>query len=283
VAVAHADWTGSDVSVAEIERELARLRDTTDLRTSVMTHLAWVPPEWREAARETLAGLAERHPSRTILLFPEPDADRDTLDASVTLERFALPELERHVASEVVELRLLGARAEAPASVAVPLLLPDLPAFLRWRGRPPFATPVFSQLVAVVDRLVLDSSEWPDAPQSFSELLGWFDGVAVSDIAWTRTMRWRQAIARLWPIEPRELYVRGPAPEAALLAGWLRSRLGRDVALKSEPADRVELVALDGDEVHARDEQSTASELLSHELDRFSRDPVYEAAVAAAL
>ncbi len=67
-------------SVAEIEHDLAGLRDAAtapdqppNLRTSVLTHLAWVPPEWQAAAEETLAGLAERHPSRTILLFPQPD------------------------------------------------------------------------------------------------------------------------------------------------------------------------------------------------------------------
>jgi hypothetical protein len=281
--VAHSEWSGTDVTVAVMERELAALRDATDLRTSVMTHMAWVPSEWREAARETLAGLAERHPSRSILMFPEPDADRDTVDATVAIERFALPELDRHVCSEVIELRLLGRRAHGPASIVMPLLLPDLPAFIRWRGRPPFATGVFEQLVDVVDRLVVDSLEWPDAPESYGELAQWFERVAVSDIVWTRTLRWRRAIAVGWPIEPRELHVRGPAQEAALLAGWLRSRLGRDVELRNEPAEQTELVELDGEQVHAREERWTSSELLSHELDRFSRDPIYEAAVVAAL
>ena len=51
------DWTGTDVSIAEIERELARLRYASaaesaqpNLRTSVMTHIAWVPPLWLGAA-----------------------------------------------------------------------------------------------------------------------------------------------------------------------------------------------------------------------------------------
>jgi len=76
-------WTGENVTVSEIERELARLRDATsteggqpNLRTSVMTHIAWVPPDWKHIAEETLAGMAERHPSRTLLLVPragEPD------------------------------------------------------------------------------------------------------------------------------------------------------------------------------------------------------------------
>ena len=64
--------------VGDVERQLAELRrleatdETPDLRTSVMTHVAWAPPKWADVARKTLAGLAERHPSRTILLFPEP-------------------------------------------------------------------------------------------------------------------------------------------------------------------------------------------------------------------
>lgn len=40
--------------------------------------------EWQQPT-ETLAGLAERHPSRTLLLFPEPDA-ADGIAARVLLE-----------------------------------------------------------------------------------------------------------------------------------------------------------------------------------------------------
>ena len=49
------DWTGEDVTIGEIERELARLRDESssgmsqpNMRTSVMTHIAWAPPEWQD-------------------------------------------------------------------------------------------------------------------------------------------------------------------------------------------------------------------------------------------
>ena len=127
----------------------------------MMTHLGWAPPEWQDAARETLAGLAELHPSRTILLFPQ-EGGRDALDADVAIKCYSLPELERNVCSEVIELRLHGSLAHAPASVVLPLVLPDLPVFLRWRGRPDFGSPAFEQLVDVVDRLVVDSREWDD-------------------------------------------------------------------------------------------------------------------------
>ncbi len=278
------EWTGRDVTVSEIERELAQLRrDSMDLRTSVMTHLGWAPPEWQDAARKTLAGLDELHPSRTILLFPQEDG-RDALDAEVSLECYSLPELERNVCSEVIELRLHGSVAAAPASVVLPLVLPDLPVFMRWRGRPAFGRPAFEQLVDVVDRLVVDSREWDDVSACYPALVPYFERVAISDIVWGRTLRWRRAIAGLWPSvrSAAELHVRGPLPEAMLLRGWLASRLGHEVALRHEPAQQVELLAVDDREIVTLEERTSASDLLSRELDRFSRDEVYERAVERA-
>ena len=283
-AVRDQEWTGRDVTIGQIDRALADLRsDAMDLRTSVLTHVAWAPPEWQDAARETLAGMAELHPSRTLLLFPQEDG-RDAIDADLSLECYTLAELERHVCSEVIELRLHGRVAQAPASVILPLVLPDLPVFLRWRGQPPFGEPVFEQLVNVVDRLVVDSREWPEAPGCYASLAEIFERVAVSDIVWARTLRWRRAIAELdSAANARRLRVRGPLQEASLLAGWLRSRLDRAIELDHAAADRIELIELDAREVLAREERPSPSELLSGELDRFSRDPVYEAAASAAL
>jgi glucose-6-phosphate dehydrogenase assembly protein OpcA len=274
-------WSGDDTAVAEIELALASLRHEGDLRTSVMTHTAWVPAEWLDAARETLAGLAERHPSRTIILVPEPEED-DALDARVSLERFQPSGVDRYVCSEVIELHLKGLRANAPASIVRPLLLSDLPVFLRWRGQPPFGSDVLDQLVAIVDRLVVDSREWSDGPGAIAEL---FDRTAVSDISWGRIHRWRVAVARLWPgiADAREVRVAGPRSETLLLAGWLRSRLGRELELVAEQAGEIEQVLIDGEVVPSPTEALRfASELLSEELDRFSRDPVYEEAARAA-
>src|SRR5690349_22234064 len=110
-----------------------------------MTHIAWVPSMWMEAAEDVLSGLAERHPSRTIVLVPCRDGD-DGLEASVEVDFFPVGSM-REVATETIRVRLGGARAEAPASVVQPLLLPDLPVFLRWRGLPPFGDGMFDQLV----------------------------------------------------------------------------------------------------------------------------------------
>lgn len=289
--LAHVDeWTGEDVSLREVERALCELRESSasetegpDLRTSVMTHIAWVPADWQEAALGTLAGLAERHPSRSILLFPEPQAP-DGLDAKTVVLAFPLPGSQRHVAAEVIELRLRGKKAEVPGSLVAPLLVSDLPVFVRWRGRPPFGAPELEQLVELADRLVVDSVEWPDLPAAYRELVDLFDRVAASDIAWRRTLAWRRGLAGAWPRvgEIRELRVVGPAAEAFLLAGWLRSRLNRPVELTHDDAEQIELVAVDGEEVSARAEPQSSSDLLSDDLDQLARDPVYEDAVRAA-
>ncbi len=288
------EWTGEAVHLADVDRAIAQLRAATasgdgqpSLRTSVMTHMAWIPEQWVEPARAALSGMAERHPSRSILLLPDPNAGVDRIDATVTLECYAVPGVDREVCSEVVELRLRGARAKAPASIVEPLLISDLPVFLRWRAEPPWGEPEFDQLVGVTDRLIVDSTEWDDVPYPYGHLSEQFMRTAVSDIAWARTSRWRAHLATLWPdiATVGEIRVTGTAAQAYLLAGWLRSRMGRpEISLEHVDAPRLEGVALDGVPVpFPPGAPPIPSDVLSDELDTFTRDPVYEAAVLASL
>jgi hypothetical protein len=292
MATALAPWYGEDVCLADVDTALARLRaaaaeEGPSMRTSVMTHIAWVPYGWREPARAALEGMAERHPSRTIVLFPERNADDNRIDARAEVERWEVPDTDRGLVTEVVELTLRGARAEAPASIVEPLLISDLPVFVRWRGEPPWGTTELDQLIDVTDRLIVDSTEWDGdgLPQAYARLAELFPRCAASDIAWARTSRWREHLATLWPgiADVRTVRVHGTVAQAWLLCGWLRSRLGRDdIALEHENADRLEGVALDGDPVPLpAGEPPTPSDVLSDELERFTPDPIYEAAVLA--
>jgi glucose-6-phosphate dehydrogenase assembly protein OpcA len=256
------------------------------MRTSVMTHIAWVPHGWREEARAALEGMAERHPSRTILLFPEPNAGDSRIDARAGVERWEVPGTDRGIVTEVVELTLRGDRAKAPASVVQELLISDLPVFLRWRGEPPWGAPELEQLVDVTDRLIVDSTEWDDLPHPYTQLAKLFSRCAASDIAWARTSRWRAHLATLWPgiADVGTVRVTGTGAQAWLLAGWLRSRLGRpDIALEHQEAETLAGVSLDGHTVPLPPgNPPLPSDVLSDELERFTPDPVYEAAVLAA-
>jgi glucose-6-phosphate dehydrogenase assembly protein OpcA len=275
-------------TISAIDRELAERRvdpqtGEPSQRTSVMTHIAWVPKQWVEAAEDVLTGLADRHPSRTIVLVPDPEAE-DGIEAMADVAQYPLGN-GRQVCVETIRVRLNGSRAEVPASVVQPLLLPDLPVFLRWRGLPPFGARPFEELIDVVDRLIVDSTEWPDLPAPYTRLAEIFDRVVVSDIAWARTSRWRPQLASLWPgiKDVKTIEVTGTEAQADLLAGWLRSRLGHDVALEQVPSDRLEGVKVDGEPApFPPGDPPHPADLLSDELDRFTRDRVYEDAVRSA-
>jgi glucose-6-phosphate dehydrogenase assembly protein OpcA len=278
--------------VAEIERQLARQRqadgadtgDCAELRTSTMTHVVWAPPRWLTQARATLARLEERHPARTLFLIPEPGR-RARVEAEASLKDVSIDGLSREVFSEVVEIRLFGKAARHPASIVLPLLIPDLPAFCRWRGRPPWDASELDEIVGVVDRLVVDSREWPGLPRAYRRLEALFDRVAVSDIAFRRLLPWRLRMAESWPGigNVSRLHVVGPRADALLLTGWLRSRLRRDVSLSREDTDFVQAVSVDGSPVEPPPgDPPGPGDLLSAELDVLGRDRVYEAAVRAA-
>ena len=276
--------------VTDIERELARRRGRSrddgvpELRTSTMTHIVWAAPTWLPAARKVLHGLHERHPARTIVLVPEPGRG-DAVTTSVSVREFELRDLDREVVSEVIEVRLRGRPAAHPASIVLPLLLSDLPAFCRWRGEPRWSGSAFGEILGVVDRLVVDSAEWRSPGRSYARLAALFDRAAVSDLAYRRTLPWRVRLADCWPgiRSVRTLEVTGPRADALLLAGWLRSRLRRKIMLRVAAADAVSAVAVDGDPVDPPvGEDPTPSALLSAELDVLARDPIYEAAVRRA-
>ena len=278
------DWNGEDTTIAEVERRLCNLRaasadgsTASSMRTSVMTHCAWVPPEWLDVARQTLDGMNYRHPSRTLILVPIPH-EPDGLDADVSLRCF--PSGNRDVCGEVVELRLRGNRTRAAASIVLPLLISDLPVFCRWRGQPPFGASAWDDLVKLADRMIVDSAEWADL--RYAELARAFDTSAFSDISWARLEGWRFELAGRWPeINDQEIRVRGPEAEAALLRGWLGARLGRAL---QPAAHALRLgVSLAGEEMpEPRADRRSPSDFLSRELDRFGRDRIYEEAVAAA-
>jgi len=273
--------------VDDVQRRLfeARCREQGNgpqLRASTMTHVAWVPPVWLERGRRVLAALEERHPARTIILVPEPRGTTG-VDARVLVRDFDAPD-GREVLSEVVELRLHGASARHPASLVLPLLISDLPAFCRWRGEPGWDGTALAELVSACDRLVVDSSEWPAPARRYARLEKLFDSIAVSDLAWRRSLRWRAALAEHWPAIRRmqRLTVEGPTADAELIAGWLRSRLRRPIALTHRPARSLVAVEVDGERVpRPAVPRLRASEQLSAELDTLTRDPVYEAAVRA--
>ncbi|MBI2886050.1 MAG: glucose-6-phosphate dehydrogenase assembly protein OpcA [Chloroflexi bacterium] len=195
---------------------------------------------------ETIGALAGLHPSRSLVVVAEPAAPQPDLEATVTVRCQLHPSGGELLCQEEALLTARGAVAQHLGSVAVPLLIPDLPVYLWWVGPPP---PQEEELLWVCHRLIVDSALFPDPLAQLGELhrltavlASRQRAIAFSDFTWARLTPWRELIAQFFdgpetlPYLATLRQVRiecavdpgGTALTAQplLLASWLAARLG---------------------------------------------------------
>jgi glucose-6-phosphate dehydrogenase assembly protein OpcA len=301
--------TGQDAvdvtDLTQVERVLATLRARDGEATFRATTLNLVVYVGRvgeaDRALRSIEDIGASRPLRAIVATPGDSQPRARLSTTCFGEAGA----HRMWCSEQI---VLEASREALASAVVSLLLSDLPVFLWWQGDTKTGGRTMRALAQTGTRLIVDSdlcglgrlAELDSLPP------------ALTDLAWTSLTPWREAIARLFDAPTQRdalgrltrLEVEGPENQAALLAGWLRSRLSRTVHLDHRDCERMETVVLCcGDEnfsvrrvegdlgamaapgvpekaVLLKDPEQGI--LIAAELDLFGRDAVFEAALSAA-
>ncbi len=202
-------------------------------------------PEDAQVALTSVEELASQHPSRSIILLPEPDAPEATIDTHVAVHYVRSGTSEGYGEEIVVEARGDAAR-HVPGAV-LPLLITGLPAFLWWGGEPPWGSPLIETLVDGSDRLIVDSCEWIDPEVGLASAADLMrrkhTHCALSDFNWTRQTPWRELTAQFFDSPTLRPYLQGidrvtveyaageeegatnPA-QAYLFVGWLASRLG---------------------------------------------------------
>lgn len=254
-------WAGQAVDLASIERELGRAwREAATsgavgqaplaTRTNVLNLIVHASSDEEVAhVADLIEQLGVHHPSRTLILLAQPDATGDALDAWVKTHVHDLPGTNRRLAFEQVTIAARGAAAHSLPTIADPLLISELPNFLWWLNDPPFRTHLFTQMVDIVDRLIVDSTCFRNPDMGFHELSEVSvipAGAAVSDFAWGRLGPWRELIAQffdppalapsLTAIEVVEVAYEPDGPDGMsgismgiLALGWLCSRLGWQV------------------------------------------------------
>ncbi len=238
------EWRGADVTIGDVaERLLALNREharhehghaATRTLNLLVAPADDVAPE--ELARR-LAALADRHPSRTIVVREHAAAQ---LDAHVAID-CTVGERARtgSAAGHCHDMALLAADAERLAhadSLVRPLRVAGLPTVLWLPGTR--ASDAQDPLATLAQALVLDSGA-----ASGTTLRAAFARVAaleldrVRDVAWLRLARWRRHVAArfddpralrlLANVERVELRSCGPQEASALLlAGWIAARAG---------------------------------------------------------
>ena len=268
-------WEERDTSVHAVAQHLSSLWDASSAATSTepvvgekgMPHarasvLNLIVTVLDDAAADrvvqTLMGLGVRHPSRAIILVPEPGSGDRPIDARISTHCNDMAGGGDRVCYEEVVLTVRGDAAAHLSGVVAPLLIHDLPTSVWWPGDPPFADAVFDQLVEMGDHLIVDSSDFGDLLGGMRRLANVRRRSGVGDLAWERLRWWHELTAQFFDA-PRfrrylpnlsRLHIRyavappasrpdsddhdddvapgvsAPMTQALLYAGWIATRLG---------------------------------------------------------
>ena len=234
--------------IARLDRELRDIWTTADddggapLTRVCTMNLEVVAPSRDLLTRYTAVvdEVTATIPARAILASIEPDAPNG-LEGEVSAVCF--PDAGKKICSERIILRAGGQSAAGAASAIESFLVPELPTALVWLGRVHVEDPVFQDLANDANRIVLDSEYTSIA--SLIHVAKWArtqpNAPRIADLAWTRISSWQELLARFFdepdttPLAASITKLRLEqasesgsrlGPEAALVLGWIATRLG---------------------------------------------------------
>lgn len=229
------------VDVAAVERELARMWATSTsgadpgVVRAALCNLIVLSGRDEAEASAAIAGIAAAVPHRALVVADAAAASGVEAWISAHCRRTGSG---AQVCCEQVTVRAARTAAARVASTLLALLVPDLPVVCWLRCMTDFDDPLLDRLGRHLDRLLVDCEAADGA--AFRSLETWrraHPQVAVADLAWERLAIWRELVAGSFDGEPFEallanvsqvrLVYGAPAQGgAALLLGWLASRLG---------------------------------------------------------
>jgi glucose-6-phosphate dehydrogenase assembly protein OpcA len=197
-----------------------------------------------EKITETISEFVGKHPCRTILIIAQPRNNESKLEVSVSTHVKNPHGARKNVACEQITLRASGGSVKELASAVQPLLVPDLPIFLWWRGVFLSQKALLEQMLAFADRFIYDGVSWTDlhytVPQVSDCIERYKDNVGFSNFNWSRLRPWREYAADFFDpgmFEIRDLnYVRvdfmalpgyeeGYQFRALLFISWMAAQL----------------------------------------------------------
>jgi glucose-6-phosphate dehydrogenase assembly protein OpcA len=229
-------WSRQDTTPDAIEaalRELLRERHAADRALAparVLNLIVVVDRKSKDEISSRLERVGRYHASRTILCAVEEG--RTTLDAVACIEYEDQLSSGIHPVRERVEIDIGPEQLPRLDTIVDPVVVAELPTML-WS--PHGHKDAVEALLRMIDVILLDSDDHGEAGLARAgELL---DAAYVVDLAWLRTTPWRERLAASFdPPERRgalaqltEVWVRhrpSSTASAALLSGWLASRLG---------------------------------------------------------
>src|SRR4051812_21683515 len=229
-----------DTHGTEIVKTLAAERRAAGALASglALTLVVVTEEDHAEEAQRAAAAAAAAHPCRLLVVVRRRvDAD-DRLDAEVQVGG-------RLGANEAVMMRMYGRLSLHAESVVLPLLASDAPVVTWWHGSTPDKL-AWDALGVLAGRRVTDATT-DDDPMAALKRRARDYAPGDTDLAWTRTTPWRALLASAFDDMAEtptsaEVHAERGNPSAALVAGWLISRLQIKVKRVDSAGPRVTAV-----------------------------------------
>jgi len=247
------------VDVQAIEHELTRLwKSATDsaesdavMRVCTLNLVIVTPEVQYPHVNSLLDYIIENNPARIILVQIHPTENnvnhsQDKLNVWVSA-RCTIPKPgHKQICGEQITISARGDAVQELYSSIAPFLVADLPVFSWWVGHVPFGDHFFESMVALSDKLILDSNAVRYPNSHLKPLAQWVqkntEKLSISDINWGRITPWRNLLAdffdkpeyrfflsKINKVEINYISKEGISPiiaQTLFIVGWLASRLG---------------------------------------------------------
>ncbi len=233
-----------EVSIEEIEQELNQIwaskGESVAARAATFTLVVY---ESLEDAlvfpSPTVEAIASQNPCRVIDLRPKREGSpEDVIEAQVAAYCPVTPEQRSSlVCCEYITLKAPESAFVRACSTVASLLIPNLPTFLWWQGDLDLNSLLFQKLVALSNRVIVDSRSFVNPEEDLEEMYKLTtEGRQCGDLNWKRLNSWQELTAQAFdPPDRRDSlqlidrvtldYKAGNPCQALLFLGWLASRL----------------------------------------------------------
>jgi len=151
---------------------------------------------------ETIAALMPEYPARTILIRLG-GTGAPALAGRVYSQCWMPFGQRRQICCEHIEITASDASLADLPSILLPLVAPDLPVLLWWRGARLLGTPECRKLAAIATKAIVDSAGLQDQKAALPLIVDMARGeTLLADLSWTLLTRWREMLSGVF--ESRE-------------------------------------------------------------------------------
>jgi len=157
----------------------------------------------QEAIGQTMAQFVVKHPCRVILILSQPRQGGAKIEAELSAHTYTSAS-GKNAVCEQITLRASGSGVRELASAVQPLLVPDLPVYLWWRGMFLEQRMLAEQMLTFADRFIYDGVTWNNLHYTVLQVADFFEKyqttVGFTNFNWSRLRPWRENAANFFDV-----------------------------------------------------------------------------------